>query len=79
LILFGFLSPSSKTKAMAAMPSVADVRAAGSGDTPIPRRDLDWFRREFYRSCTARADALRGASAGSAAVDAMKERGLRSS
>jgi hypothetical protein len=58
LILFGFLSQSSKTKAMAAMPSVAYVRAAGSGDTRTPRGDLDWFRREFYRSCTARADAL---------------------
>jgi len=58
LILFGFLSQSSKTKAMAAMPSVADVRAAGLGDTPTRRDDLDGFRREFYRSCTAWADAL---------------------
>src|SRR3954452_10656932 len=40
------------------MPSVAHARAAESGDTPAPRDDLDWFRREFYRSCTARADAL---------------------
>jgi hypothetical protein len=58
LILFGFLSQSSKTKAVAAMPSVADVRAAGLGDTPTRRDDLDGFRREFYRSCTAWADAL---------------------
>jgi hypothetical protein len=58
LILFGFLSQSSKTKAMAVMPSVAYVRAAGSADTPSPRGDLDRFRWEFYRSCTARADAL---------------------
>src|SRR5215218_3883872 len=40
------------------MPSVAHARAVESGDTPAPRDDLDWFRREFYRSCTARADAL---------------------
>src|SRR3954454_64260 len=58
LILFGFLPQSSKTEAVAAMPSVAHARAAESGDTPAPRDDLDWFRREFYRSCTARADAL---------------------
>src|SRR3954453_11309707 len=58
LILFWFLPQSSKTKAVAAMPSVAHARAAESGDTPAPRDDLDWFRREFYRSCTARADAL---------------------
>src|SRR3954465_378820 len=58
LILFGFLPQSSKTKAVAAMPSVVHARAAESGDTPAPRDDLDWFRREFYRSCTARADAL---------------------
>ena len=38
--------------------SVAYARAAESGDTPAPRGDLDWFRRELYRSCTARADAL---------------------
>src|SRR3954447_15534909 len=58
LILFGFLPQSSKTKAVAAMPSVVHARAAGSGDTPTSRGDLDWFRREFYWSCTARADAL---------------------
>jgi hypothetical protein len=58
LILFGFLSQSSKMKAVAAMSSVAHVRAAGSDDTSTPQGDLDRFRWEFYRSCTARADAL---------------------
>ena len=58
LILFGFLSQSSKTKAMAAMPSVAHARAAGQPDTPGSPGDLDGFRLEFYRSLTARADAL---------------------
>ena len=58
MILFGFLSQSSKTKAMAAMLSVAYPGVTGRGDTPIQRGDLDWFRREFYRSCAARADAL---------------------
>ena len=43
---------------MAAMLSVAYPGVTGRGDTPIQRGDLDWFRREFYRSCTARADAL---------------------
>ena len=58
LILFGFLSQSSKTKAMAAMSSVAHARTAGPGDTPVGRGDLAGFRREFYASLTARADAL---------------------
>jgi hypothetical protein len=58
LILFGFLSQSSKTKAVAAMFSVTDSRAAGPGDTPVQRGDLAWFRQEFYRSLTARADVL---------------------
>src|SRR3954453_10611864 len=58
LILFWFLPQSSKTKAVTAMPSVVHARAAESGDTPAPRDDLDWFRREFYASLTARADAL---------------------
>jgi hypothetical protein len=58
LILFGFLSQSSKTKAMAAMSSVADARTAGPGDTPAVLGDLAWFRREFYVSLTARSDAL---------------------
>jgi hypothetical protein len=58
LILFGFLSQSSKTKAVAAMPSVAHVRTAGADDTPTGRGDLAGFRRELYDSLTARADAL---------------------
>jgi hypothetical protein len=58
LILFGFLSQSSKTKAMAAVLSVAHARAVGPGDIPDQQGDLDWFRLEFYRSLTARADAL---------------------
>jgi hypothetical protein len=58
LILFGFLSQSSKTKAMAAMPSVAHARRAGPGDTPVGSGELARFRREFYLSLTARADAL---------------------
>jgi hypothetical protein len=58
LILFGFLSQSSKRKAVAAMPSVAHTRTAGPGDTPTGRGDLAGFRRELYASLTARADAL---------------------
>ena len=40
------------------MVSVAHTRAVGPGDTPGHRGDLGWFRLEFYRSLTARADAL---------------------
>ncbi len=58
LILFGFLSPSSKTKAMAVECSVADVREFAPGDTPAGRGDLAWIRRELYACLTARADAL---------------------
>jgi hypothetical protein len=58
LILFGFLSQSSKTKAVAALFSVAYARCAGWGDTSARRGDLDCFRREFYTSLTLRADAL---------------------
>jgi hypothetical protein len=58
LILFGFLPQSSKTKAVAAMPSVVHPGVGRRGDTPGRRGDLDGFRGEFYRSCTARADAL---------------------
>jgi hypothetical protein len=58
LILFGFLSQSSKTKAVAAMPSVAHARAVERADTSARWADLAWFRREFYWSLTARADAL---------------------
>jgi hypothetical protein len=58
LILFGFLSQSSKTKAMAAMCSVAHARTPGPGDTLVGPGDLAAFRREFYASLTARSDAL---------------------
>jgi hypothetical protein len=58
LILFGFLSQSSKTKAMAAMFSVAHARTPGPGDTLVGPGDLAVFRREFYASLTARSDAL---------------------
>ena len=58
LILFGFLSQSSKTMAVAAMPSVTHTRTAGPGDSPTGRGDLAGFRRELYASLTARADAL---------------------
>lgn len=58
LILFGFLSQSSKTEAVAAVLSVAVARAAGPGDTPAGSGDLAWFRRELYASMTARSDAL---------------------
>jgi hypothetical protein len=58
LILFGFLSQSSKTKAVAAVMSVTDGSNTGVGDTRFGPGELDRFRWEFYRSCTARADAL---------------------
>jgi hypothetical protein len=58
LILFGFLSQISKTKAVAAMASVAHARAVELGDTSDPWSDLGWFRQELYRSLPARADAL---------------------
>jgi len=58
LILFGFLSQSSKTKTVAAMSSVTHARTAGADDTPTGRGDLAGFRRELYGSLTARADAL---------------------
>jgi hypothetical protein len=58
LIISGFLSQSSKTKAVAAMLSVAHARSAGRGDTSARRGDLGCFRQEFYTSLTARADAL---------------------
>ena len=38
--------------------SVAYARTAGPGDTPSGGVILAWFRREFYASLTARADAL---------------------
>jgi hypothetical protein len=34
------------------------VHADARGDTVAGPADLEWFRHEFYRSCTARADAL---------------------
>ena len=58
MILFGFLPQSSKTKAMAAMCSVAHPGAAGPDDTLARRGDLVGFRRELYTSFTARVDAL---------------------
>ena len=58
MILFGFLPQSSKTKAMAAVTSVAYGSDTGAGDTRLWRGELGQFRWEFYRSCTARADAL---------------------
>jgi hypothetical protein len=39
LILFGFLSQSSKTKAVAAMPSAAHARTEGADDTSTGRAD----------------------------------------
>ena len=38
--------------------SVAYARTAGRVTPSAGRGDLDWFRREFYASLTARADAL---------------------
>jgi hypothetical protein len=58
LILFGFLSQSSKTKTVAALLSVAHACPTTRGDTSARRGDLDRFRQEFYTSLTARADAL---------------------
>ena len=58
LILFGFLAQSSKTKAVAAVMSVTQGTDAGAGDIRGRQGELDRFRWEFYRSCTARADAL---------------------
>ena len=58
MIISGFLSQSSKTKAVAAMLSVAHARAVGMEDTSARRGDLAGFRQELYRSFTARADAL---------------------
>jgi hypothetical protein len=57
LILFGFLSQSSKTKTVAVMCSVAQDRADGQDETATRRGDLARFREEFYGCLTARADA----------------------
>ena len=43
---------------MAAVLSVAHARGAGPSDTPRLLGDCDWFRRVFYGSLLARADAL---------------------
>jgi hypothetical protein len=58
LILFGFLSQSSKTKAVAAMCSVAHARTPGPGDTLVESGDLAVFRWGFHASLTAPSDAL---------------------
>ncbi|OJY53367.1 MAG: hypothetical protein BGP03_04010 [Pseudonocardia sp. 73-21] len=58
LSLFGFLSQSSRTKAVAVMAGVAHARSAERGDTSARRGDLDCFRRKFYTSSTLRAEAL---------------------
>lgn len=58
LILFGFLSQSSKTKAVAAVMSVTYAGAAGPGGVPARQSDLARFREEFYGALPARADAL---------------------
>jgi hypothetical protein len=58
LILFGFLSQRSKTKAVAAVASVTYGPNTGAGDTRLRQGELGGFRWAFYRCCTARADAL---------------------
>ena len=58
LILFGFLSQSSKTKAVAVACSVAHAARRGGVTPRLGRGDLAGFRREFYACLTARADAL---------------------
>jgi DDE superfamily endonuclease len=58
LILFGFLSQSSKRKAVAGVVSVAQGGVAGQ-DVAVSRRgDLVRFRAVFYACVTARADEL---------------------
>jgi hypothetical protein len=52
------LSQIRKTKAVAAMCSVAHARTRRLGDILTGPGDLTWFRREFYACLTARADAL---------------------
>src|SRR3954451_7232204 len=49
LILFGFLPQSSKTKAVAAMPSVAHARTPGPRHIPVGSGDLAVFRRRVLR------------------------------
>lgn len=43
---------------MAAVMSVAYRLESSAGDTRVRQGELDRFRWEFYRCCTARADAL---------------------
>jgi hypothetical protein len=57
LILFGFLSQSSKTKAVAVMGSVPQDPPGGQGEAGARRGDLARFREVFYGCLTARADA----------------------
>jgi hypothetical protein len=56
--IFGFLSQSSKTKAVAAMASVAQASARDQDGDAARRSELARFRVEFYECLTARADAL---------------------
>jgi hypothetical protein len=56
--IFGFLSQSSKTKAVAAMASVAQASVRDQDGDAAWRGELARFRQEFYRSLVARADAL---------------------
>jgi DDE superfamily endonuclease len=58
LILFGFLPQSSKTKAVAAVVSVAQAVGGCQDDALARRGDLARFRVELYGCLTARADAL---------------------
>ncbi len=58
MIILGFLPQNSMTKAVAVVVSVAQAPARGQ-DLDVSRRgDLARFRREFYTSLNAHADAL---------------------
>ena len=58
LILFGFLSQSSKTKTVAVMGSVPQWLAGDQDGVGAQRGDLAGFRVLFYDSLNARADEL---------------------
>jgi hypothetical protein len=58
LIIFGFLSQSSKTKAVAVMASVVQRERRVHDLVSASRGDLARFRGEFHGCLTARADAL---------------------
>jgi hypothetical protein len=58
LIIFGFLSQSSKTRAVAVDSSVPYRRAGGEQAGRAGLEELGWFRAELYGCLTARADAL---------------------